>query len=128
MNFESWMVNIAIALLGIAGTYSVLRNRVSRLEDDTNKHLEEDKMYHKDIDKKIDAQFKRVDEVLNRCTILEQNSIHNLKLTVAEEKFVSKDELKLTLEAMKIDFRHTAKTVDKIEGKLEELLSVLSKG
>lgn len=128
MNFESWMVNIFIALVGIVGTYSVLRSRVNRLEEDAKNHLKEDKLYHKDTDRKMDAQFRRIDEALNRCTILEQDANNHLDIKYADEKFVSKYELELKLKNIEDEAKHTSKTVDKIEGKLEELVSILSKG
>ena len=31
---ESWMISLCIAIVGVIGTYAVLRNRVSRLESD----------------------------------------------------------------------------------------------
>jgi hypothetical protein len=44
----------------------------------------------------------------------------------AEEKFVSKQELELHLKNIEITIIHTNKLVDKMSGKLEDVLSALS--
>ena len=126
MTLDSWMIQIGTIIMGVVATYAVLRSRVTRLEEDSKTHNEEDRLYKKDLDSRMNTQFKRLDEALNRCTILEQNSTHHLDLNTAEEKFVSKKELDLRLQNIEIEARHTSKTVDKIEGKLEQVLYALS--
>ena len=122
------MLELAMIIAGGAATYGALRSRLIAVEKALEKHINHDETYHSDISKKHDAQFKRIDSLSNRCTILEQNSTHHLDLNTAEEKFVSKKELDLRLRNIEIEARHTSKTVDKIEGKLEQVLFALSGG
>ena len=125
-NIEGWMVNVIIAVAGVIGTYAVLRNRVSNLEENIKNHSKDESDYKKDIEQKLHAQFRRIDELQNRCTILEQHSKAHLDLVTAEEKFVLKYELDLILKNIELEAKHTSKTLDKMEGKLEELVSILS--
>jgi len=120
------MIELVMIIAGGAATYGALRSRLLTVEKALEKHINNDETYHSDISRKHDAQFKRIDALSNRCTILEQNSTHHLDLNTAEEKFVSKKELDLRLRNIEIEARHTSKTVDKIEGKLEQVLYALS--
>jgi len=68
---------------------------------------------------RINGGFKRLDNTVDRVTVLEQNSKQHLDLKEAEEKFVSKEELRLQLETIAVSTAYTRKEVDKIEGKLD---------
>jgi hypothetical protein len=46
----------------------------------------------------------------------------------AEAKFVSKRELELHLKNIELMTKNTSQKVDKMEGKLEDLIEVLTKG
>ena len=126
MSIESWMVNVGIALAGIIGTYAVLRNRVERLEKDISSHINTSKIDGNDLDRKLNAQFKRVDNCLERIVVLEQNTATHLDMNKAEEKFVSKTELELHLKNLELVTRNTNEKVEKMEGKLDELIEALS--
>jgi len=126
MSIESWMVNVGIALAGIIGTYAVLRNRVERLEKDMSSHINTSKIDGNDLDRKLNAQFKRVDNCLERIVVLEQNTATHLDMNKAEEKFVSKKELELHLKNLELVTRNTNEKVEKMEGKLDELIEALS--
>lgn len=125
---ESWMVSIGIAVAGVIGTYAVLRNRVERLENDQKTHLIDAAAKATDLNRKLDTQFKRIDCITERTTVLERDTSNHLDLVKAEAKFVSKRELDLHLKNIELTAKNTNKTVEKMEGKLEELISILSKG
>jgi hypothetical protein len=125
---ESWMVNIGIALAGIIGTYAVLRNKVDRLQTDLRDHSSTSQTGKRDLDRKLDAQFKRVDICTERITILERDTSTHLDMVKAEEKFVSKRELELHLKNIELMTKNTNQKVEKIEGKLEDLIEVLTSG
>jgi len=79
-----------------------------------------------DIKEQINTGFKRLDVALNRLTILESDTKSHLDLQEAEQKFVSKDELKLHLKIIENTTEYTKKEVDKMEGKLDDILNLLS--
>ena len=118
---ESWMITMVIVIAGAIGTYAVLRNRVSRLEDDLKKYNEDDVMYHKDQDRKVGAQFKRIDDLQLQVNTIETKNLNHITLPVAEQKFVSKDELALHLKSIDNELAHMTKNSDAMLGKLEEL-------
>jgi hypothetical protein len=131
---ESWMVSFAIALAGSVSTYAVLRYRVSANETVVDKHIENDKIISKDADKKLDAQFRRIDALSDKITVLEQERKTFLNIKNAEEQFVQNKELDLHLKTLELKMQFTKETmetiqrsVEKTEGKLEELVSLLHK-
>ena len=126
MNLESWMVNIAIAIVGIIGTYAVLRSRVERLEEDMEKHVTESSSNAKDLDRKLNAQFKKTDASVERIVVLEQNTATHLDMGKAEAKFVSKLELELHLKNIELVTKNTNQKVEKMEGKLDDFLETIS--
>jgi len=126
MNLESWMVNIAIAIVGIIGTYAVLRSRVERLEEDMEKHVTESSSNAKDLDRKLNAQFKKTDANVERIVVLEQNTATHLDMGKAEAKFVSKLELELHLRNLELVAKNTNQKVEKMEGKLDDFLDTIS--
>ena len=125
---ESWMINFGLILLGGAATYGALRTRLIGVENDFKEHKKSDDTYHADMSRKQDAQFKRIDTTINRITIVEQKISKFLDLEEAEKKFVSKRELELHLKNIELTTKNTSHQVDKIEGKLEELVALLSNG
>jgi len=126
MSIESWMVNVGIALAGIIGTYAVLRNRVERLEKDMAKHVEDASLDKSESDRKLSAQFKRLDSCTERVVVLEQSTATHLDMNKVEEKFVSKQELNLHLRNIELVAQNTNQKVEKMEGKLDELIEALS--
>ena len=129
---ESWMLEVLIVTCGAVGTYAVVRQRLTRLEKDFEQYVDkEDKAreksneyhnaLHKDILERINAGFKKTDEMQNKITILERDTATHLTMPKAEEKFVSKMELELHLKNIEIITQHTAKSVDLIMGKLDLL-------
>ena len=126
MIIESWMISTAIAIAGGIATHATTRSKLGILKEDFKEHLQEDNVYHRDMDRKLDAQFKRVDSLTNRCTILEQADKSHLDIDTAEAKFVSKKELELHLKNIELVSQNTQKTVEKIEGKLEDIVEVLT--
>jgi len=126
MNLESWMVNVAIAIVGIIGTYAVLRSRVERLEEDMEKHVTESSSNAKDLDRKLNAQFKKTDANVERIVVLEQNTATHLDMGKAEAKFVSKLELELHLKNLELVAKNTNQKVEKMEGKLDDFLETIS--
>jgi len=126
MNLEGWMANVVIAIVGVIGTYAVLRNRVERLEEDMKKHITENSSNAKDLDRKLNAQFKKTDANGERIVVLEQNTATYLDMTKAEAKFVSKLELELHLRNLELVAKNTNQKVEKMEGKLDDFLETIS--
>lgn len=134
---ESWMISLLIAVLGVVSTYAVLRNRVTRLEEDHREHvLHDDKyhsrehdtheMIHKDFAERLNKCFKELDYAKERVTVLERDTSFHLTMPKAEEKFVSKGELELHLRNIELKTDHTSKMVDSMVGKLDDLNRLLS--
>jgi len=122
------MVNVAIAIAGIIGTYAVLKTRVERLEVDLKSHVETFGINKKEIYRRFDEQFKRVDDCIQRITILERDTSTHLDMTKAEERFVPKKELELHLKNIELMATNTNQRVEKMEGKLGDLIEVLTSG
>lgn len=134
---ESWVLSLVIAVSGVIGTYAVLRHRVASLESDLKElRLENEKLHerevthheviHKDFVNKFDAGFKRLDTVIERLIVLEQDTKDHLNLKEADERFVSHRELKLHLTNIDNSMQHISKNSDAMTKKLEELTHILS--
>lgn len=123
---ESWMVSVGMGILTLVFGYGMFKNKVQNLEDSTNSRNNEDKTYHKDMDRKLDTQFKRIDNLSERCTMIEADRKNLLGIERAEEKFVSKDELTLHLRNIESEIGHMNKSTDAIVGKLEDLTKAFS--
>ena len=130
---ESWMVTLLIAISGAVGTYAVLRNRVTRGEQDFEKHIVEYTNEIKEIENKIDHSFDKIDMCIERIIKLERDTSSHIDLVKAEEKFVSKRELELHLKNLELNIINVTSKVDdtnnkieNIEGKLGELLNILT--
>ena len=121
---ESWMVNIGIVVATGIGTYAVLKSRVERLEKDLTHHNKDDGILHSELERKLTAQFKRVDECSERITILERDTQTHLTMPRAEEKFVSKIELELHLKNIELQQNNINEKLRKVEGNIEELLNI----
>lgn len=135
---ESWMINIVILIVGIVGTYAVLRARVSRLEKDYSDHIEQSEkrvsdIYlkinseSKEVNLRVDAGFKRLDTVSKEVTVLERDSAKFLDLPAAEARFVTRKELDLHLEKIEIITGNTNKEVGLLMGKQDSILDILHK-
>jgi len=122
---ESWMVNIGIVVVTGIGTYAVLKSRVERLEKDLAHHNKDDGIFHSELERKMTAQFRRIDECLKRITILERDTQTHLTMPKAEEKFVPKIELELHLKNIELQQNNTNEKLEKVDGNLEELLTIL---
>jgi len=130
---EEWTINLGIAITGAVATYAVLRNRVDRLEKDFAQYSNNSTLNNSDLDRKLSAQFNRVDTTIERVVVLEQNTATHLNMERAEEKFVSKKELELHFKNIEIIAKNTSskmddtnRRVEKMEGKLGELVELLS--
>ena len=147
---ESWMISGAIALVAGISTWAVLKERQTRFqldmdanESDKNKkisnlyeyidkHVASDDRLHAqeseahnahyiNYNERINAGFKRVDNLDKRITILERDTATHLTMPKAEEKFVSKAELDLHLKNIELSTKHTEHLVDGMSSKLDGL-------
>jgi len=123
---ESWMISAGSGLLAVAFGYGIVRNRLDSLEKGAKSHLETDTVYHHDMDRKLDAQFRRIDDCHDRATRLESKFGTLLDEKTADSKFVSKHELALHLKNIDSELAHMTKNSDVMLGKLEELTKAFS--
>jgi len=133
---QPWMIDALMIVGGGIAIFTMLRVRVTRLEADYRDHiLQSDKrviaIYEK-IDEnnkannvRIDAGFKRVDQVSEKVTILERDTANLLDLDTAEAKFVTRKELDLHLDKIEIITGNTNKEVSLLMGKQEDILTLL---
>lgn len=119
------IANVGIALVGAVGTFAVLKNRVTRLESDMSDYTDDSKVKAIELNRKLDAQFKKTDTVIERLIVLERDTATHLDMPKAEEKFVSKMELHLHLKNIELTTKNTNSMVEKMEGKLEDLVETL---
>ncbi len=120
------LIGVGSVIVAIAGSFFYVKfkthnhdEKLKAIEDWQNKHSDSNEL-------KINGGFKRLDEVITRITIIETDTNEYLKLREAEEKFVTKLELQLQLENIALSTSYTQKEVDKIEGKLDDILSILN--
>jgi len=147
---DSWMISGAIALVAGISTWAVLKERQTRFqldmdanESDKNKkisnlyeyidkHISNDdrlhaqeseahSAHHINFNERINACFKRVDDLDKRITILERDTATHLTMPKAEEKFVSKAELDLHLKNIELSTKHTEHLVNGMSSKLDGL-------
>ena len=121
MSIDGWMINAGAMISVGIGTYAVLRSRVLRLEQDFKSHNEDDTLYHKDTERRMSAQFKRIDEISNTSIVLSTKVNSMLSAESADEKFVSKQELSLHLRNIENNIGHMNKSSDQIMAKLGKL-------
>ena len=120
------MISVAVAVVGVIGTYAVLRNRVARIEYDYEQHIIESTEYKKDTLRRLDAGFKRIDGISDRATILERDTEKLLDLETAEKKFVTRVEMTLHLEKIEIVTANIDKEVGRFAGKQNEMFDLLN--
>ena len=121
-DIPSWIVNIGIVLAGAVFGYGFLRGKINAMED-------EKKKFEASLgrtEKRLNDCFKDVDEIRKESALNKNNMATYLKLQEAEEKFVSKEELVLHLKNIELVTSNTNEKIDKVEGKLEDILDMLS--
>ena len=123
---ESWMVSAGMGVITLVFGYGMFKNKVQTLEGWANKHESLDSTFHADLERKMSAQFKRIDENTNDIVGLQAKCAAALDIERAEEKFVSKDELSLHLKNIESEMGHMNKSTDIIVGKLEDLTKAFS--
>jgi len=141
---ESWMVGAGIAIAGVVGAYSVtkykadenksdidtvkneLNNTITDLKADMKEHDNFDVKHHEDINKRVNAAFKRIDEVSNDVIILQRDTANHLDMGKAEVKFVSKEELALHMKNIDIELAHINENSKLMVGKLDDLTKAFS--
>ena len=103
---EGVVIQVIGGIATIIAGYAVLRKTVAEHEE----QLKEIKTVHTksmdDIERRVNAQFKRIDDVGNRTTVLEQSTKEHLGLREAEDRFVSHKELQLHLNNIESSIRH----------------------
>lgn len=100
------MVTLIGGIATVVGGYFVLRHTVTGHEKKFEKLEREHNEFNDSIDRRINAGFKRLDEVSNRTTILEQSTKEHLGLREAEDKFVTQKELQLHLKNIEDTVKH----------------------
>ena len=123
---ESTMMSAGVGLTTLVFGYGVFRSKMQSLEEWAKKHESLDSTFHSDLERKMSAQFRRIDENTNDIIELKANSANHLGIERAEEKFVSKDELSLHLRNIETQISHMNKSTDVIVGKLEDLTKAFS--
>jgi len=123
---EGWMVSGGIALATAVSTYAVLRDRHTRLEEDLKAYSDTHSLSNQEIERKIDAGFRKQDNISERVTILERDTATHLDMTKAEDKFVSHKELALHMQNIENTLKHTEKSIVHMSSKLDELTNILS--
>ena len=134
--FEPWMLSLGIAIGGGVSTYAVLRSRVTLLEKNLEKQVEDNQalhnketthhdLIHKEMLSKMEATFKKYDTLSEKIIILQRDTSTHLDMQKAEERFVSKLELALSLENITITTNHTDKAVESLDAKMEHLTNAV---
>jgi len=120
------IVTIIAAMAGFIGGYAVLRSRVSRLADDFKEHIKENDEKAKAVHDRINAGFKRMDDVTAKVIVLQRDTATHMDLPTAELKFVTRRELELHLDKIEIITDNTNQQVTLLMGKQDEILSILN--
>ena len=127
MGIESWMINLAIALGGIVFGYGLFKGQMQAMDERAVEHDKNDKANHVDLERRISAQFKRIDGLAQDVANINGRMEKAISLEQAEAKFVSKTELLLHMKNLELTATNTNAKVDKLEGKLEDILEILSR-
>lgn len=123
---EDWVIQVVGGGITLIVGYAVLRKTVSS-HDEQIKEIKKDHSYNLDlIDKRINAGFKRLDEVATRITVLEQSTKEHLGLREAEERFVSHKELQLHIANIESTLKHMEKESVAQSKKLDYLTELIS--
>jgi len=130
---ESWMVNAATLLAALVASYAVIKYKVDasskeleNIKSELKEHDTIDTKHHDDITNRINAGFKRIDEVSSQVIVLERDTAYHLDMKQAEVKFVTKEELNLHMKNIDGELNHLNKNGDIMVGKLEDLTKALS--
>jgi len=127
MPVEMWMVDLAIGVGTIIFGYGLFKGKVNALEESMAKHNEEDSVFHTDLERRLNAQFKRIDELHTKVLLTQAEANKHVDLPTIEEKFVSKRELELQLKNIDLELNYIAKTGTETAGKLDVLIDVVNK-
>lgn len=130
---ESWMINVATLFAALVASYAVIKYKVDASSKETDSIREDMKEYDTNnikkydrLDTKIDAYFKRLDEVSNQVIVLERDTAYHLDMKQAEVKFVTKEQLSLHMKNIDSELAHLNKNGDLMVGKLDDLTKALS--
>lgn len=130
---ESWMISAGIAVAGTVGTYSVIKYKVdagaesiNTLKNEIKDYQQLNVKYREDTAVKINAAFKRIDDVANSVLVLERDTSNHLDLTKAEARFVPREELALHLRNIDSELTHINKNSEMMVGKLDDMTKALS--
>lgn len=128
------MINVGIALGGIIFGYGLFKGKMQAIDDRAIDHDKNDKINHLDLEKRISAQFKRIDTISLDNASMKSQLKEALTLKQAEEKFISKNELLLHMRNLELKAENTDNKIDRVEvavekfeGKLEDIIGILSK-
>ena len=124
---------IILTLVVVVTSFSYIRFKTNQNDVDL-KSLKKWQEDHSDKnEEKMNACFKRVDATMDRITKMEEKAKNHLNLEEAEEKFVSKEVLKLHLEKIELTTSNISQSVakltrdnEKFEGKLSDILAAVS--
>ena len=127
---ESWMVSVAVALVGVVSTFAVLRSNVNRLNE-TNKEqakkLEEvDEFRNKNapviahLSKVQDLMFAKIDAHSESLTSLKEQVTQAPSMKEVRDEFVTKELFLQMQKHMDEKFDHLDKGLAKILDKLDE--------
>lgn len=123
---ESWIVQVIGGIATIIAGYAVLRKTVAGHEEKFRDMKKENHDSFSDLERRINAGFKRIDEVGNRTTVLEQSTKEHLGLREAEDRFVSKEMLQLHINNIENTLKHMEKESVSQSKKLDYLTELLS--
>lgn len=121
------MINVAIALGGLIFGYGLFKGQTQAMNARNNEHEKNNSAAHEDLEKKMSAQFKRIDKVAQDISNINGRMEKAISLEQAEAKFVSKTELLLHMKNLELTATNTNEKVNKLEVKLEDILEILSK-
>ena len=120
------MINLGIAAGGIVFGYGLFKGKMQSAEDRASEHERASRENQADTERRMSAQFKRIDILALESANIKAKMNELLTLQQAEAKFVSKTELMLHMKNLELVAENTNGRVEKIEGKLEDILEILS--
>lgn len=130
---ESWMISLGITVVGLISGYSIMKHQVSQHAEDLRtvkiefKEISKNiKDSHDDSEARINAAFRRIDEVSNKVIVLEQNTKEHLGLREAEGHFVTQKELQLHIKVIENSIKHLEKESGDQTKKLDSIILMLS--
>lgn len=121
------LLQAGILVAGIVGAGFTVRYQVSGMVKAYDLHVE-------DNHDKFNSGFKRLDIVVDRVTVIEQNLLNYLDLKQMEERFVTKKELELHMKNIELSQSQQAKDtsrvrdhISKMDDKLDTIIQAISK-